>query len=394
VSPLPHCLALLRPPADSFFPPSSPDDTFEIKINDESVKTGSLADSFAPAVYPPATVADPSSTKPADWVDEAEIADPEATKPADWDESAPALITDDEAVMPEGWLVDEQPTIADPEAVIPDEWDEEEDGDWLAPSVPNPLCEDAPGCGPWTAPLVPNPAYRGMWSAPRVPNPAYSGIWQPDQMPNPAFFEPGPIATGLDDIRSVGLELWTMTDDMLCASLSLVSRLSTPAQQCLPFPTSAPAVDNIYIGHSPSDAASLAAETFHPKLALEQVVEKAALEDEEEEDAAHAKKLAGAKGFVGQAIDSVKGRFVETVECVPPRPLARPTGCRETDVLCCSLAPLAGRPRTLSSFSRRTGGRRFRRTRPSSRPSPPRSSPSSPSSPPSVILPALLLALL
>lgn len=134
----------------------SPDDTFEIKINDESVKTGSLQTSFTPAVNPPVTISDPNSTKPSDWVDAAEIADPDAVKPEDWDESAPSLIVDESAVKPAGWLEDEEENVADPDAEMPEEWDEEEDGDWLAPSVPNPKCEDAPGCGTWTA-SVPSP---------------------------------------------------------------------------------------------------------------------------------------------------------------------------------------------------------------------------------------------
>lgn len=76
--------------------PHSPDNTFEIKINDETIKQGSLLEDFEPAVNPSKEIDDPEDFKPANWVDDAEIEDVEAVKPDDWDETAPALIIDQE----------------------------------------------------------------------------------------------------------------------------------------------------------------------------------------------------------------------------------------------------------------------------------------------------------
>ena len=123
------------------------DNTFDIKIDDEAVFSGSLFEDMEPPINPPKMIPDPEDEKPDDWVDEAQIPDPEATKPDDWDEDAPALIPDESAVKPEGWLDDAEEYIPDPEAEMPEVWDEEEDGDYEAPLVPNPACEEAPGCG-------------------------------------------------------------------------------------------------------------------------------------------------------------------------------------------------------------------------------------------------------
>jgi len=139
---------------------NSPDQTFEIWINDESVSSGSLLEDFYPAVNPPKMIDDPEDFKPETWVDIAEIDDPDATKPDDWDEDAPLMITDTSATKPEDWLENEPETIPDPEAEKPEEWDDEEDGDWIPPSVPNPKCEEAAGCGPWTQPKIKNPDFK------------------------------------------------------------------------------------------------------------------------------------------------------------------------------------------------------------------------------------------
>ena len=63
-----------------------PDQTFDIQVNGESVKSGSLLEDFTPAVNPEKEIDDPNDSKPSDWVDEAKIPDPDATKPDDWDE--------------------------------------------------------------------------------------------------------------------------------------------------------------------------------------------------------------------------------------------------------------------------------------------------------------------
>lgn len=54
-----------------------PDNTYEIKINGDSKKKGSLLEDFDPPVNPPKEIDDASDTKPLDWVDESMITDPD-----------------------------------------------------------------------------------------------------------------------------------------------------------------------------------------------------------------------------------------------------------------------------------------------------------------------------
>lgn len=95
-----------------------PDQSFEIKINGESQKTGSLLTDFLPAVNPEAEIDDPTDSKPAEWVESPKIADVDAVKPADWDEDAPQYILDASAEIPADWLVDEPSVIPDPDAEV------------------------------------------------------------------------------------------------------------------------------------------------------------------------------------------------------------------------------------------------------------------------------------
>ncbi|KAJ5082730.1 Calnexin [Penicillium argentinense] len=226
-----------------------PDQTFEILVNGESVKEGSLLEDFNPPVNPEKEIDDPKDKKPANWVDDVQIPDPEATKPEDWDEEAPFEILDEEAEKPEDWLEDEPTSIPDPEAEKPEDWDDEEDGDWLAPTVPNPKCADVSGCGEWTRPMKKNPDYKGKWSAPLIDNPAYKGPWAPRKIANPAYFEDKTPAN-LEPMGAIGFEIWTMQNDIL--------------------------FDNIYVGHSVEDAEALRKETFDVKYPIEEAEEEAA----------------------------------------------------------------------------------------------------------------------
>ncbi|KAN0064738.1 calnexin [Thecaphora frezii] len=253
----------------------NPDQTFEIFINGDSKKTGSLLEDFEPSVNPPKEIDDPEDVKPEDWVDTPKIADPDATKPDDWDEDAPFEIPDETATIPEGWLEDEPTSIPDPDAVKPEEWDDEEDGEWVAPQVPNPKCEAAPGCGPWSKPLVRNPDYKGKWSAPLIDNPDYKGPWAARKIPNPNYFEDLSPAD-FNPIAGVGFELWTMDEDIL--------------------------FDNIYIGHDPAQAKEFAKETFEVKLPIEQ-------NKEEKEKAAEAADEQSA-GFINQVRGAIN-TFIE-----------------------------------------------------------------------------------
>ena len=86
--------------------------------------------------------------------------------------------------------------------------------------VPNPKCEDGAGCGPWSAPKVRNPEYKGKWTIPKIANPDYKGEWAPRQIANPAFFEDS-SPSDFTKIAGIGIELWTMTEDIVCTSRSL-----------------------------------------------------------------------------------------------------------------------------------------------------------------------------
>lgn len=223
-----------------------PDNSFEIQINNESVKTGNLLKDFSPSVNPPDEINDPNDKKPDDWVDNPRISDPDAKKPDDWDEDAPFEILDEDAEKPEGWLDDEPSSIPDPGAKKPEDWDEEEDGDWIAPSILNPKCEEAPGCGEWKRPMKKNPKYKGKWYPPEIDNPAYKGPWAPRKIPNPDYFEDSQ-PSNFEKIAAIGFELWTMQNDIL--------------------------FDNIYIGHSEEGAKNFAEETWVIKHEIEKAEE-------------------------------------------------------------------------------------------------------------------------
>ncbi|KAL1925541.1 uncharacterized protein VTP21DRAFT_424 [Calcarisporiella thermophila] len=223
-----------------------PDNTFEILIDNESVKKGSLLEDFNPPVNPPKEIDDPEDKKPADWVDEARIPDPDAKKPDDWIEDLPMQIPDEDATKPDDWLEDEPEMIPDPDAKKPDDWDDEEDGDFIAPEIPNPKCQEAAGCGPWKRPMKANPDYKPKWTPPMIDNPAYKGEWKPRKISNPDYFEDKHPAN-FERIAAVGFELWTMQNQIL--------------------------FDNIYLGHSVEDAKRLAEEVWKPKHAIEKEAE-------------------------------------------------------------------------------------------------------------------------
>ncbi|OJJ82078.1 calnexin [Aspergillus glaucus CBS 516.65] len=235
-----------------------PDQSFQILVDGESIKDGTLIDDFNPPVNPAKEIDDPKDKKPADWVDESKIPDPEAKKPEDWDEEAPFEIVDEDATIPDDWLEDEPTSIPDPEAEKPEDWDDEEDGDWIPPTVANPKCNEVSGCGPWSAPLKKNPAYKGKWSAPLIDNPAYKGPWAPRKIANPAYFE-DKTPSNFEPMGAIGFEIWTMQNDIL--------------------------FDNIYIGHSAEDAEKLRKETFDVKRPVEAAQEEAAKPKPEEKGA-------------------------------------------------------------------------------------------------------------
>lgn len=191
-----------------------PDNSFEIKVDNKVVNSGSLLDDFSPPVNPPLEIEDPTDTQPEDWDDREKIPDLSAVKPDDWDEDAPAQIVDEDDVMPKGWLEDEPPTIPNPDSIKPEDWDVEMDGEWEPPEIPNPKCADAPGCGPYKQKLKKNPRYKGKWSPPLINNPNYKGKWKPKLIHNPDYFnDEHPFR--MMPIFAVGFELWSMSTDIL-----------------------------------------------------------------------------------------------------------------------------------------------------------------------------------
>jgi calreticulin len=156
-----------------------PDNTFEVFIDQESVKSGSLEDNWDFLL--PKEIKDPAVSKPADWVDAKKIADPTDVKPAGWDD------------IPK--------EIPDAEATKPEDWDDEEDGEWEPP-------------------MVANPDYKGMWKARMIDNPDYKGEWVHPMVPNPDYAEDKSLHARCKDCTHVGFELWqvkagTIFDDIL-----------------------------------------------------------------------------------------------------------------------------------------------------------------------------------
>jgi calreticulin len=156
-----------------------PDNSFEVLIDQESVRVGNLEDSFDFLL--PKEIKDPSISKPADWVDTKKIADPTDTKPDGYDD-VPA-------------------EIPDPEAQKPSDWDDEEDGEWEPP-------------------LIDNPDFSGPWSPKMIPNPEYAGEWVHPLIPNPDYHQDPELSVRCNDCTHVGFELWqvksgTIFDDII-----------------------------------------------------------------------------------------------------------------------------------------------------------------------------------
>ncbi len=63
----------------------NPDQTYEVRIDNEKVESGSLEDDWD--MLPTKKIKDPEAKKPSDWDDRAKIDDPSDTKPEVSDES-------------------------------------------------------------------------------------------------------------------------------------------------------------------------------------------------------------------------------------------------------------------------------------------------------------------
>lgn len=157
-----------------------PDNTFEVFVDNKSVRAGKLEDEFD--FLEPKEIDDPSQTKPKDWVDLQMIPDPDDKKPDGYDD-IPA-------------------EIPDPDVTKPDDWDDEDDGDWEPPTIDNPDYK-----GPWAPKMIENPDYKGPWVNPKIPNPDYKY--------NDKMYSVCP-----DGCSHVGFELWqvksgTIFDDII-----------------------------------------------------------------------------------------------------------------------------------------------------------------------------------
>lgn len=156
-----------------------PDNTFEVFIDQQSVKSGKLEENWDFLL--PKQIKDPNVSKPADWVDAKRIPDPTDVKPEGYDD------------IPK--------EIPDPEAVKPEDWDDEEDGEWEPP-------------------LIDNPDYKGPWQPRLIDNPDYKGEWVHPLIPNPDYVEDKELHVRCKDCTHVGFELWqvkagTIFDDII-----------------------------------------------------------------------------------------------------------------------------------------------------------------------------------
>uniref|UniRef100_A0A8C8S6F2 Calreticulin n=1 Tax=Pelusios castaneus TaxID=367368 RepID=A0A8C8S6F2_9SAUR len=142
-----------------------PDQTYEVKIDNEIVESGNLEDDWD--FLPPRKINDPTAKKPKDWDDVAQIDDPNDVKPEDWDE--PEYILDTSAEKPEDW--------------------------------------DNATQGEWQAPMIKNPLYRGAWKPSKIDNPNYKGIWPWPQIANPNYSTDFNIYS-YENISILGLDLW------------------------------------------------------------------------------------------------------------------------------------------------------------------------------------------
>ncbi|OQR72966.1 calreticulin-like [Tropilaelaps mercedesae] len=142
-----------------------PDQTYEIRIDNEKVESGELEKDWE--FLPSPKIKDPEAKKPEDWDDREEIDDPADTKPDDWD-------------LPE--------FISDPEAKRPEDWDEEMDGEWEPPQIAN-------------------PDFKGEWKPKKIENPDFQGVWVHPMIDNP-LYEPDNEIYAMKEICHVGVDVW------------------------------------------------------------------------------------------------------------------------------------------------------------------------------------------
>nr|KAF6273489.1 calreticulin [Myotis myotis] len=171
-----------------------PDNTYEVKIDNSQVESGSLEDDWD--FLPPKKIKDPDASKPEDWDERAKIDDPTDSKPEDWDK-------------PEH--------IPDPDAKKPEDWDEEMDGEWEPPVIQNPEYKVVLGLqaervhsgehidfhSPSSFLLLP----QGEWKPRQIDNPDYKGTWIHPEIDNPEY-SPDSSIYAYENFAVLGLDLW------------------------------------------------------------------------------------------------------------------------------------------------------------------------------------------
>lgn len=175
-----------------------PDNTYEVKIDGTSKRTGSLEEDWDMLL--PQEIKDPAQSKPEDWVDEVMIDDPTDVKPEGYDDIAK--------------------TIVDPDASKPEIWDDDDDGEWEAPEISNPEYK-----GVWKAKRIDNPKYKGKWEHPVIANPDYEAdpdmyhytfgavgidIWQ---VKAGSIFDDIIVTDSIEEAETFLLETWGKTHE-------------------------------------------------------------------------------------------------------------------------------------------------------------------------------------
>ena len=182
-----------------------PNNTFEILLDNNIIKSGDYFSSFEPSIIPSQFIPDPNIKKPLDWDDNEFIIDNNATKPIDWDENAPEFINDFNLTPPSNWLINEPLMIIDDSIEKPKEWDDKLFGEFIQPLKNNPKCINN-GCGPFIPPIIKNPNFKGKWSSPKILNPNFKGKWNHPLIKNPEYFiDQNPYL--LKNIQGIGFEL-------------------------------------------------------------------------------------------------------------------------------------------------------------------------------------------
>eukprot|EP01094_Clydonella_sp_ATCC50884_P020968 TRINITY_DN448_c0_g1_i1.p2 TRINITY_DN448_c0_g1~~TRINITY_DN448_c0_g1_i1.p2 ORF type:complete len:394 (-),score=213.17 TRINITY_DN448_c0_g1_i1:317-1498(-) len=165
-----------------------PDQTFEVLVDNESVRSGNLVDEWD--FLPPKEIKDPNVSKPDDWVDAKFIDDPEDSKPDGWD--------------------DIEEFIADPDAEQPEDWDEELDGEWEPP-------------------MIENPEFQGEWKPKQIKNPEYKGPWEHPLIDNPEYSHDDSIYA-FENIGTVGLEVWQVKAGTIFDNILVTDDVELAAQ--------------------------------------------------------------------------------------------------------------------------------------------------------------------